>query len=268
MSFLTDKEKSALWAGIYGGKYSPSNIPLNVYFKTAEKLMKSIFEGYGKSFISDDLTTGDLDALNKMHKNVYLFSGAKTADQARILQVAMFTPDGYLRPFKEFLKASEKIDALYNKHWLKAEQQLALQNAQSARQWKEIWKVKETFPLLMYQTQEDGHVRISHQLLNGITKPVDHPFWKTYFPPNDWGCRCDHVSLSVYDHEDETKDGKMPDPDDLKKSVNPLFAFNAGRKKEPFSKAHPYFERNLKKYPYLKDIIPNPPKPLNKVVKG
>jgi Phage Mu protein F like protein len=24
----------------------------------------------------------------------------------------------------------------------------------------------------------------------GLTLPSDHPFWRTHFPPNDWGCGC------------------------------------------------------------------------------
>lgn len=32
--------------------------------------------------------------------------------------------------------------------------------------------------------------RRAHVALDGITKAADDPFWRTYYPPNGWGCRC------------------------------------------------------------------------------
>ena len=32
--------------------------------------------------------------------------------------------------------------------------------------------------------------RPAHVALDGITKAADDPFWRTYYPPNGWGCRC------------------------------------------------------------------------------
>lgn len=29
-----------------------------------------------------------------------------------------------------------------------------------------------------------------HKAWNGLTLPATHPFWKTHFTPNGWGCRC------------------------------------------------------------------------------
>ena len=35
------------------------------------------------------------------------------------------------------------------------------------------------------------HPRPLHLAWNGITLPNGHPFWKTHFAPNGWGCRCE-----------------------------------------------------------------------------
>lgn len=35
-----------------------------------------------------------------------------------------------------------------------------------------------------------AHPRPMHLSWNGITLPADHPFWRTHYTPNGWGCRC------------------------------------------------------------------------------
>lgn len=35
------------------------------------------------------------------------------------------------------------------------------------------------------------HPRPLHLAWNGLTLPLEHPFWKTHFAPNGWGCRCE-----------------------------------------------------------------------------
>jgi len=35
------------------------------------------------------------------------------------------------------------------------------------------------------------HPRPQHLAWNGLTLPIGHPFWKTHFAPNGWGCRCE-----------------------------------------------------------------------------
>ena len=34
------------------------------------------------------------------------------------------------------------------------------------------------------------HPRPLHVSWNGITLPPGHPFWRTHYTPNGWGCRC------------------------------------------------------------------------------
>lgn len=41
------------------------------------------------------------------------------------------------------------------------------------------------------------HPRPLHLAWNGLTLPLEHPFWKTHFAPNGWGCRCEIVAVAA-----------------------------------------------------------------------
>lgn len=43
---------------------------------------------------------------------------------------------------------------------------------------------------LVYDAVNDDRTRPEHAAMDGITLPMDHPFWRTHFPPNGWYCRC------------------------------------------------------------------------------
>ncbi|HWQ10704.1 MAG TPA: phage minor head protein, partial [Holophaga sp.] len=60
----------------------------------------------------------------------------------------------------------------------------------SASQWQRIQTLKKRKPYLFYSTMKDARVRPLHREWEGICLPVDHPWWKTHFPPNGWRCRC------------------------------------------------------------------------------
>lgn len=44
------------------------------------------------------------------------------------------------------------------------------------------------------------HPRPWHVAWNGLVLPRDHPFWKTHFPPNGWGCGCSVSAASAADY--------------------------------------------------------------------
>lgn len=43
---------------------------------------------------------------------------------------------------------------------------------------------------LQYDAVNDDRTRPEHAAMDGIILPLDHPFWRTHFPPNGWYCRC------------------------------------------------------------------------------
>lgn len=46
------------------------------------------------------------------------------------------------------------------------------------------------YPLWVYRHGGSLDPRPQHLAWDGLILPSDHPFWRTHFPPNDWGCSC------------------------------------------------------------------------------
>jgi len=55
--------------------------------------------------------------------------------------------------------------------------------------------------------------RLQHVAWNGLTLPHDHPFWKTHFPPNGWGCHCRIVAVGRREYERAQAAGKTTPPE-------------------------------------------------------
>lgn len=69
-------------------------------------------------------------------------------------------------------------------------------------EWQRIQRVKDRRPWLRYVAVRDARTRPQHLRWHGIVLPVDHPFWRTHFPPNGWFCRCSIQQLSDADLEE------------------------------------------------------------------
>jgi SPP1 gp7 family putative phage head morphogenesis protein len=74
-----------------------------------------------------------------------------------------------------------------------------MQSAYAAGQWQEIQDQKELAPFLLYDAVDDFRTRPEHRRWNGTVLPVDHPWWKTHFPPCGYNCRCGVIQLSEDD---------------------------------------------------------------------
>jgi SPP1 gp7 family putative phage head morphogenesis protein len=112
----------------------------------------------------------------------------------------------------------------------------------AAGEWARIQRGKRYAPYLRYTAVLDPSTRPQHRSWDGTVLPVDHPWWKTHFPPNGWHCRCSTIQLSA--HDLNALGYKVsPDPvDDLTlytnertgetmtipRGIDPGFAYNPG----------------------------------------
>jgi hypothetical protein len=65
-----------------------------------------------------------------------------------------------------------------------------LRTAHSEGQWQRIQDGKEAFPYLEYDGANSEHPRLQHSAWDGLTLPVDDPFWQDHFPVKEYGCKC------------------------------------------------------------------------------
>lgn len=103
-------------------------------------------------------------------------------------------------------------------------------------------------PFLRYRTKRDEKVRASHRAWDGVTLPIDHPWWDLHHPRKAWRCRCDVQALSQRQVDALRNAGQPvvtdPPPDDLVDQVDvrtgdtlrlpvgvdPAFAYHPGKR--------------------------------------
>ena len=167
-----------------------------------------------------------------------MFSAAKTFAQYQEVSNLLIDQDNKPRTWQSFKDEALKIHKQYNLNYLKTEFRTAQRSALMAGKWADAERTKHLYDL-MFETAGDEKVRHDHSALNGIVRPVDDGFWKTYSPPLDWNCRCGFRKVAKGTAiTPSTKLQRLTKPDKQ-------FRFNPGQQKLIFSTEHPYIQ-NLK----------------------
>nr|DAY40896.1 MAG TPA: minor capsid component [Caudoviricetes sp.] len=183
-----------------------------------------------------DWDTPDHEALTRLTHNVFSFSAAKNYQQLRTITESLRDENGMLRTFTDFREQVAIINKKFNGTWLQTEYDTCIATATQSARWQEFKSQKDIFPYLRYQTAGDDSVRNEHRLLDGITKRVDDPFWRTYYPPNGWNCRCEVIQVPDDDVQ-ETPENVYSLP-----LIDPLFKTNCGETGLIFPKGHAYYD--------------------------
>lgn len=187
-------------------------------------LKGALADGYGEKLY--DYSEHPKSKL-QLKQNIYRFSGAKTYQE--IAKINYFLNSTKSLP--EFKKKVREINKEYNLQYAETEWINANRSGAMADKWQKIESQKDLYPNLQYKTVKDSRVRVEHQQLHDIIKPIDDAFWATWYPPNGHRCRC-YVTQT---------DAKVT-PGTPKGNPTPGFHGNVGKTNMAFNEdEHPYF---------------------------
>jgi len=227
-----DKIWQRITKEIHDGKIKPGSVDAELYSWIVQQLFAGVTKGFGGDFAK--FTEGaEYEMLAHLENNVHVFSAFKTYQELREATDLLTDVKGNIRPFAEFKTDMTKLNEKQNVIWLNAEYNQAIASSQMAGQWVNFSKNKKDVPYLRYETAGDDRVRDSHAALDGIIRKVDDTFWNTYYPPNDWGCRCDVVAL-VDGTETNISRKLLP-------TLPVMFETNTAKQGVVFPKKHPYY---------------------------
>jgi hypothetical protein len=204
-SLFNDSELEKLFKQYFNGDQKEI-VPEQLYRATFEKLSSSINEGYSGSY---DIQ--DVKMVLELKSNVAVFSAFKSHSQASSYVDALTDESGKKRTWSEFKKAAEEIDRSYNSTWLESEYNMAVRQANAAKQWQGFLNDRDVYPNLEYMPSLSANPSTVHMRYYGLIKPIDDPIWNTLMPPSRWGCKC-WVQQTREDASDEEVEAPEPLP--------------------------------------------------------
>ena len=176
----------------------------------------------------------------RLNRSDYIFSGIKTFHELHEAFPKLTDENGNRKSFNDFYNDVQKIDSTYNRNYLHSEYNFVNASADMAAKWERFAQDGDRYNL-QYRTVGDDRVREEHAELDGITLPIDDPFWHTYYPPNGWNCRCTVVQVlkdkyEVTPHSEAMAMGEAA----LQTDSKGIFRFNSGIQQKAVPDYNPY----------------------------
>lgn len=199
----------------------------------ADRIWKGVVKGYGFDLPAVEFDSPDYQMLEAIKKNVWQFSAAKNFQQLRELSNALIGEDGLLKTFDQFKEAAKLINEKFMKTWLRTEYDLAIAGGQMAGKWVQIQKNASALPLLRFEAIIDSQTTELCASLHGTMLPIDHAFWRRFYPPNHFNCRS---TVSQHPSGTVTEESKIPSAE-----IPKMFQTNLGQQGLIFPADHPYF---------------------------
>jgi SPP1 gp7 family putative phage head morphogenesis protein len=215
---------------IYEGIITIDNLPNDLTIAIFNKLFEAFSEMEAKPSKA---------LLTTLSENLYLFSGAKVYSQ--INDISLLADNELIKSFKDFKAEALQIYEQYNVNWLKTEYGDTISQGQNVVRWEQIQEQKKILPYLQYSAVLDSQTSEICAPLDGITLPVDDPFWDVNTPQNHYNCRCSLIQLDKEDAEMTSDKEAEEINNQIQEVKNPYFNNNVGKLEQIFTNNHPYF---------------------------
>lgn len=221
------------------GNYKPTDLFKNTEYQALANGTTELFTTAIPHETSQEMRT-------YLEQDVFIFSQLKTHTQLSEARQYLKDNNGNIRSYGQFEQDVLKLNKKYNKNYLEAEYEFAVQSSQSASNWANLQENTERY-WLEYRTAGDERVRQAHQVLSGVCLPKDDAFWTEFYPPNGWRCRC--VAVEVLAREKTKSDNKKAIEQGKKATTNinkngknklEMFRFNPGQNKKVFPPKNSY----------------------------
>ena len=236
----SDDQLKNLINGIFDGSIDEHNLPEDLYGAISEYMLSGVYKGFGGSLV--DFEGKDLELLNELRENTYMFSAAKVYQQTFSQQELLFNSDGERRSMREFSQLGAQNFEKWNDAWGLTEYNTAISQAQNASHWNEIQRNKDLLPYLMFQTTGGDKVCEICAPLDGLTAPVDDPIWDNAMPDLHFNDECIVIQLGEEEATPSTDDEMDNANNHIEENVPDIFKMNPGKDGYIFSPEHPYFD--------------------------
>ena len=209
-------------------------------------LNKALAEGY-----SPTIEETNTELVTSLKHNLARFSAFKETSFKQQIEASL-TKNGKVLSWQEFKAEANKLNIEYNRRWLQTEYNQTVANALSAQKYEEYITNKRIYPNLTYHAVHDERTRETHRAWDGLTLPVEHSFWKTHLPPNDWGCRCyveptaDPVTEGARTEDIPIKEAFANNPA-LSGEIFPIIPYAKGMSEKAVKEVEKQVEKRLKK---------------------
>lgn len=220
---------------VFAGRLQSGIIDTAISQALGNSLVKAGLSAF--NFAGVEWNSPDNVMASKLRDNLHAFSSAKTEAQIREMGRLIVDEGNQVRTFTEFRKLAAEVAEIHNVTYLTTEYNQAIASSQMARQWADLETNKDILPYLIYKTAGDSRVRDDHRAFEGVKRHIDDDFWRSNYPPNGWGCRCDVRSTG--DPSGATAVAKLAI---RAEAVPEMFRHNVGQTGIVFGVSHPYYQ--------------------------